>query len=259
MYDYSDSKRVGRGIWFSWLVMSATADTIDKRMYACDHFKKCNKYFKSTLMRQSTNDFINKNPPEYHIRTSNELFDWVVEFMNDINIKIGKPKYDLSKIYKIFHDDSVGICSADCGEHQKNEGIIDMYDYSDPKRMRGVWFSFLVLSAQAKEKDEKLFGCYHIRQCQKNFKCLKCKAHFEIKLKDNPPEKHISTPNSLFNWVVDFMSDVNETNNRPRYNLKEIHRIFHEEDYTLVIESDQINKFKNNTIGTPIRRPNPFS
>ena len=114
MYDYTDPRKVGRGVWFMFLLMSAHAETRNKRLWVCDQIRLFCKYFKCKECHGHCVQYIENNPPEDHIEATYGLFNWVSDFMSEVNVRLGKKPYDKNILFDIFTDEEYMVCGSDC-------------------------------------------------------------------------------------------------------------------------------------------------
>lgn len=118
MYDYSDPKRIGRGVWFMFMMMSMNCDTQEQRKFLCIMIRKCCDNFKCSKCQVHFRKYLESHPPEKESHSNDSLFRWVVTFMSAVNVRIGKPAYDYGKLYEIFDNASYGVCKANCGSEE---------------------------------------------------------------------------------------------------------------------------------------------
>jgi len=90
---------LGPGIWFCFHTMSLQAInsiTIDSLIY---FIKTTVDHFKCDVCRGHAIQYLNKNPPELN---ANHLFEWTIDFHNDVNIRNDKPTWSYAKAYKYY-------------------------------------------------------------------------------------------------------------------------------------------------------------
>lgn len=114
MYDYTDPNRVGRGVWYFLMVSSLNADDDTQRIYICKQLRDFCSAFKCLKCSKHCAEYIKKNPPEIHTESNDELFNWIVNFMNEVNIRTNRPPYNPKILRKIIIDTDYSVCS-DCG------------------------------------------------------------------------------------------------------------------------------------------------
>lgn len=120
-YDFSDIRKHGAGIWFSFHSFSAGVPTEAERLMVCKRIRYTASIFKCGECRGHFQDYIEKNPPEDTIGTPGGLFYWTVEFRNAVQRRIMREKniilslYDPEIMFEIFHDMDAGVCDDDCG------------------------------------------------------------------------------------------------------------------------------------------------
>lgn len=102
MYDWSDPTRIGPGVWWAMMKMSARSINNVDRLHACREFRIMCEDFGCEDCRNHARSYIRKNPPESHIESAMSLFKWVATFMNAVNTRIGKPTYNKKALWKEF-------------------------------------------------------------------------------------------------------------------------------------------------------------
>jgi len=115
MYDYSDPKRVGRGSWLVFMIMSINSETEAERLHACKVIRAYCRLFKCKECNGHCTKYIEENPPENSIKSRYGLFDWVVAFMSAVNIRTNRPAYDRNILFTLFTDEEYMVCEAGCG------------------------------------------------------------------------------------------------------------------------------------------------
>ena len=112
IYDFSDSRVVGPGIWFSFLHIAIDSKTQQELMYACKHIRTVCAAMKCETCRLHSTDHIQKFPPEREIAKEQGLFYWIVNLMNKVNQRNGKELYDPVTLYKTLTSEE--SCAEDC-------------------------------------------------------------------------------------------------------------------------------------------------
>ncbi len=120
-YDFSDSRVVGPGIWFSLLILAIRSDTTEKLLFACEHIKNVFSSMKCEVCRSHSTAYAAKFPPENTIKRKFGLYEWLVNLMNDVNRRNGKELYDYETLYKALISEET--CSEDCdlGDNHGNQ------------------------------------------------------------------------------------------------------------------------------------------
>lgn len=142
LYDFSDPRVMGRGMWHCIHSICARATTLEKRKYACETIRGFCDDFKCGDCKGHCRAYVKANPPENVIGSVDGLFYWSVQFRNDVQARIEKeigkklPRYDPQIMYDIFHDGEYAVCEKDCG---KNGGGQDdnKGKYTEVKASRG--------------------------------------------------------------------------------------------------------------------------
>ena len=114
-YDYSDASRVGRGVWYMWMVMAVSSRSKEERLIACRFMREFCYKFKCGKCHGHCTKYFTDNPPEDHVENVDMLFDWVVKFMSAVNVRTGRPPYDRNILFKIVSEEDFMACSEDCG------------------------------------------------------------------------------------------------------------------------------------------------
>lgn len=126
-YDFTNPEKLGRGCWYSLLVLTATADDEITQTIVCRQIRNIVYiYFKCLNCKKHSGKYLEKHPPEELIGVPDGLFYYIVDMMNDINLRIGKPLYDRKVLFLIFHDDAYVTCSKNCGD--KTSESNDIYE-----------------------------------------------------------------------------------------------------------------------------------
>jgi len=118
MYNWSNPKRVGPGVWYMFMLMSCHAETMEQRVWVCSQIHLFCDYFKCGECNGHCHEYIANKPPENSAETKDELFDWVVTFMNAVNKRIGKPTYDRNILFKTFTEQGFNFCDSDCDKKE---------------------------------------------------------------------------------------------------------------------------------------------
>lgn len=126
---FSDSTKVGPGMWFS-IHTDAVAAVTDALKAAfivninakCDNFKckKCQPHFRKFI---DTHDFSNY----WNIRDNKGrdigFFKWTWELHNDVNGRLGKYRPTLEEAYDFYTNPEAGAC-FNCGSSVKQPPIV---------------------------------------------------------------------------------------------------------------------------------------
>lgn len=120
MYDYSNPNRIGRGVWFMFMLTSVHAETRIQRLSVCKDIRLFSKYFKCKECHGHCVQYLKEHPPENTIDSRYGLFDWVVDFMNAVQIRKKRPTYDRDRLFSIFTNEEDGVCSSDCTKSHGN-------------------------------------------------------------------------------------------------------------------------------------------
>lgn len=117
IYDFTDPNKVGRGCWYALLVITSQATTPKEKKYVCKQIRDITGgFFKCLECRQHSIEYLKLHPPENAVNKPDGLFNYIVDFMNEINARLGKPLYDRQIIFSLFHDDAYMACDKDCGD-----------------------------------------------------------------------------------------------------------------------------------------------
>lgn len=132
LYDFSDPQKVGRGAWYVFMIMAAHSESVADRRWNCQIIRNFCQFFKCHQCHQHAIQYLSDNPPEKSIRNRDRHFDWVVQFMNSVQNRMGKPQYDPDILLRICTQEDYGVCMQDCGEKQepKTETSPTLDDYS---------------------------------------------------------------------------------------------------------------------------------
>jgi hypothetical protein len=132
MYDFSSPKRFGQGVWMMWMLMATDTDSEAERLYACKNFRKFARFCKCADCQRHCKKYIEDNPPENHVKEPDGLFNWVVTFMSTVNVRLGKPPYDVNILHHIFTDEEFAVCRSDCGGSGEKAEAKDSTSVANP-------------------------------------------------------------------------------------------------------------------------------
>ncbi|CAK7994919.1 Hypothetical protein POVR1_LOCUS437 [uncultured virus] len=215
-YDYTNPKKVGRGCWYVLLVITASVPQDETlRYFICKQIRNITyTYFKCLECRNHSASYLIANPPEDRMNEDGGLFNYVIDFMNDINKRLIRPLYDRNVLYQIFHSDNI-----------RKEYTATLYDFAQYERIeRGCWYGLLVMTATCPKTKELIqFVCKQIRQIlYADAKCQELRTFSKPYLVSFPPEDRINEVDGLFNYLTDLIDPPDR---------KILYKIFHEEDY----------------------------
>lgn len=125
MYNFADTRKM-RGAWLVLLVNTADVDYLSRpeKLFVCRQIRKLQENFPCKSCKQHFLDYILESPPEFAIDKKDGLFTWIVNLMNNINRRIGKPQYNYKIMYALFHNGGIEPCSENCGDQPQ---ISDTY------------------------------------------------------------------------------------------------------------------------------------
>ncbi len=87
-----------------------------ERLFVCGLIRRFCRFCKCGECSGHCKKYVETHPPELFAAVSNEaLFEWVATFMSAVNVRLGKPAYDVAILKKLFSDDQIGVCATDCG------------------------------------------------------------------------------------------------------------------------------------------------
>ena len=126
IYDFSNPRRVGPGAWNVFLVTAANSSSTEEGLWACKMIRQFCKFFKCKDCHGHSTEYIAKHPPENTVTRKGGLFDWVVEFMNSVQMRLGKPIYDHDILYRMFTETDFNVCTDNCsGEVNDNIALME--------------------------------------------------------------------------------------------------------------------------------------
>ena len=120
IYDFSDTTKM-RGAWKILLIITATANTIEKKRIVCEQIRSCYTFFQCAKCKKHFGQYLINHPPEVEIDKIDGLFDWIIDFMNVIQKRLGKPLYEKKILYPMFHENGMVTCNDDCAENDENQ------------------------------------------------------------------------------------------------------------------------------------------
>lgn len=91
----------GPGIWFCFHTMSYNTIGYDLSISLIYFIKKTINSFKCSVCRTHALKYLKQNPPELKI---NNLFQWTVDFHNDVNHHKGKQVWSYTKAYNLYKE-----------------------------------------------------------------------------------------------------------------------------------------------------------
>lgn len=116
MYNYSDMKRHGPGLWTSFMLNSINAENRTELLFVCKQIRGFSVFCKCASCKVHCTAYLKDNPPETAAVSNVHLFNYIVTFMNAVNIRLNKPIYDRDYLLRIFLDEELGVCTSNCGE-----------------------------------------------------------------------------------------------------------------------------------------------
>lgn len=116
-YDFSITSKM-RGMWFKIILDSVGADEGDnmEKIVYLRQFRRLQQHFPCAMCKKHFGEYILMYPPEQVMNLKEGFFNYIVEFMNSINRRIGKEEYDRNILYGMVHTSTTSIlCTKDCG------------------------------------------------------------------------------------------------------------------------------------------------
>lgn len=123
LYDFSDPRKIGNGSWFMMHSASVDAETRDEKLFVCKMIRGFCDRFKCGDCKGHCKEYVDKNPPEDSINSTDGLFFWTVEFRNAVQRRLGAPLYSPNIMYDIFHDVDFMVCREDCNKNTSVQHI----------------------------------------------------------------------------------------------------------------------------------------
>src|SRR4030042_4366227 len=105
----------GRGVWYLLMLKAAHSTSNTDRLSICNDLRLFCDWFGCGECRGHCKDYTTKNPPENHIKSEKELFNYIVTFMNAVNHRLGKPGYDKNYLFAMVTVKEFKPCEKDCG------------------------------------------------------------------------------------------------------------------------------------------------
>ncbi|GBP33530.1 FAD-linked sulfhydryl oxidase ALR [Eumeta japonica] len=100
-----DKDDLGRSTWGFLHTMAAyfpDKPTIEQAQNMCDFFQIFAEHYPCEPCAKDFAEDITKNPPK--TKSSQALSQWLCERHNTVNIKLGKPEFDCSKVFERWRD-----------------------------------------------------------------------------------------------------------------------------------------------------------
>lgn len=119
IYDFSDPARVGPGLWMSFFIQCGNAVDESARFAACIQIRAVVEHMGCSQCEAHSISKIQRDPPEGHISSNRDLFDWVVGFLNSVNLKQGKKLYQSDLLWERFVTGTQKVCTGNCGSDTK--------------------------------------------------------------------------------------------------------------------------------------------
>ena len=121
IYDFADTSKM-RGAWMILMMLSAKADrgNMQEKLLFCSQIRTVQNIFPCSDCKEHFGEYISAHSPEAVFLSGNSLFDWVVGAMNEVQIRLKKPLYDIDMLYPMFHGSGVVPCTSTCSAGDKN-------------------------------------------------------------------------------------------------------------------------------------------
>lgn len=153
MYDFSNPRKTGPGVWFMFHLSAAQSSTREERLIVCKQIKNFCVYFKCSDCQSHCKRYVKAHPPEDSIETSETLFKWTVDFRNAVQRRLGGPIYDYDTMVSIFYDSAYMVCDEDCtGNEQQGKSKHRDYIYFSVDGSQGA------ISKKSQASVHELFG-----------------------------------------------------------------------------------------------------
>ena len=138
MYNWSDPRRVGPGVWYMFMLMSCHAQDTTQKAWVCAQIRLFCDYFKCGDCSGHCKEYLNNFPPEEAIKRKEKhaLFKWAVTFMNAVQFRLGKPIYDYKIMKKLFTKQEFKFCTADCGQSKPPSAAVHSRSQSRVESVR---------------------------------------------------------------------------------------------------------------------------
>ena len=244
IYDFSNRSKY-RGAWFTMLVNTYIADNEAERLFVCHQIRKLQLFFPCLECKEHFGQYLISHPPELEASTRYGLFNWVIDFMSAVNKRIGKPEYDYKIIKKQF--ETFGFESAN-----------PLYDFSNHRKLRGIWMVLLVNSTNIRNNQDAKIFCKQIRKLQEYFPLPQQKEFFGQYLLEYPPEEEMTKTKGLFVWLVDYMNAFNKSRGKELYERYILYKEFHEPEFGACNSCDGEPPNEKAVEKRGIIRANPF-
>ena len=113
--EMTNPKRLGPGVWYSFMLNSAKAKTKNELLFICKQIRDFCNHFGCMDCRNHAQEYLKRKAPEDKASTSDTLFRWVVDFMNAVQIRLRKPVYDYQTLHDLFFIEEFVVCTSSCG------------------------------------------------------------------------------------------------------------------------------------------------
>ena len=213
-YDFSNRKKM-RGAWFVMLANAYWSKSILESKYVCLQIRKLQEYFPCEQCKIHFGDHIAQFPPEFGLNSKLGVFNWIVNFMNEVNIRIGKPIYKSKLLIQQFRTNNFASSNS-------------TYNFSDCSKLRGAWFVILSNSCYTADPITDKIFCKQLRVLQDCFPIDSDAEFFGDYLLQNPPEEQIGELMGMFIWTVNYMNAYRRYTGAQEYQRYILYKEFHE-------------------------------
>jgi hypothetical protein len=117
LYNYADNTKY-RGTWEVWLRDTVSAEEQWHRDAVCRSIINFTNGAKCKTCRDHSRLYVRENDPKKHSRTNQELFTYLVTFMNSIQTRKKRKLYNPEILFSVFSDGQK-VCTEDCDNKDK--------------------------------------------------------------------------------------------------------------------------------------------
>lgn len=188
VYDFS-IKSTLRGCWGKMMNDALCVGTKREKSYFCSFLRRLQRFFPCGECKEHFREYLIAYPPEI----SNDMFEYVVNFMNSVSARIGQTLRNPNILRKLFTDNNA---------HQELVVPGGDYDFQMIDKSRGCWlkvFCDAIYTDILDSEYQNIYFCKCLRRMQMFSPYQEELSQF---FSINPPESIIVEGDSFFDYVV---------------------------------------------------------
>ena len=111
---------IGPGEWIALTRVALKATNSEGRKRFKEYVKDLSLNFKCEICREHIVEYLNENPIKYKNKDDLDAFQWVWQFHNTVNLRLGKPIIDFDDALEIHTGENSGCDSCSGGFYNYN-------------------------------------------------------------------------------------------------------------------------------------------